>query len=64
MLRKPGFYMGLFAGGMAIGALGWIANESTIAKDAQWGVPLIVIGVTGIVVGLAGAFINWWNTKK
>lgn len=42
--------------GMVIGFLGWQANESTSASSAKWGVPLIVIGVIGILVGLIGMF--------
>lgn len=64
MLRKAGFYMGLFAGGMAVGTAGWIANESTKPAAAAWGTPLIVIAVTGIAVGLIGAFVNWGNSNK
>lgn len=47
-----------FATGMVIGALGWIANESTKASDAKFGVPGIIVGCVLIVAGGIGMWLS------
>jgi hypothetical protein len=61
-MTKTQWSVASFASGMLIGALGWIANDSTKANAAKFGVPGIVIGITLIVAGLIGMFI--FSNKK
>ena len=53
LLKNPVFIgLVLFAGGMGLGAWGWIKNESTIASHTHGAVTMIVIGCAMIVAGL------------
>ena len=50
------YFIVAFFLGMVIGFIGWLMNESTKMSVANFGVPLIVVGVVMIIIGLLGMF--------
>lgn len=52
LLKNPVFWgLVLFAGGMIVGAFGWIKEDSTIAADTKGSVFMMVTGGAMIVAG-------------